>query len=204
MKQGTLTAVMMQGKMLTNTDTLLATHVPGALNGGAVLAGASARATAARLEVGAGVEALEVVAQAGLGKRAGLHAIRAKGLSTSLAVAALPVAGIVVAVARVAPRTTVAGVAAVGLARRLRRLGGRRRVREAALGTVVPAPAGAALRGRLVGVVGHAAVLASVPLPVGRAAGSLGRAGRVRGAAVGQAAVLVTPANAERVNIVPI
>ncbi len=169
----------------TNTLAAVATNVPRAIDRRAVLAGTGGRTATARLDVVAGVGALVVTAQAGEAHdRARLQRVRAKRHRARLGVVALPVAA-AVAIA----------VAGAGLARRL--AGGGRRgraMRVAALRAVVPAPAAAALRGRLVGVVGDTAALAGVPLPVGRARGAARGRGRVGRTTVGQAARLRAPA----------
>ena len=170
--------------VLTDTLAAVAANVPRARDSRAVLAGTGGRASTARLELAARVKALPVVGQAGETRdRASLHAVGAKR----------DIAGLVVALPAV--------VAA--LARLARRRGGDRGrgVGIAAPGARVPAPAGATLRGRRVGVVGNAAALAGVPVPVRRAVRALGGLGRVRLTTVRQAAALRAPAKRDEAPI---
>ncbi len=178
--------------LLTNTLSAGATNVPRASDGRAVLAGTGGRATAARLELVLSVETLPVVGQTReASDRASLETGRAKRDVASL-VAALPTG--VAALARAARVARVSGVS--GVARLARRRGGnlgRGAMREAALRAVVPAPAGATLRGWLVGVVGNAALLAGVPVPVRGAVAATRGLGRVGIATMRQAAALIVP-----------
>ena len=166
----------------TSTAALFASNIPDTLNLAAVLAFTGRRTATARLELGLGVNALEVTSRAGEARDgAGGHRIRArKDRATGLLSGALV--------------CDAAGLRVARRARRRGRGGGSTALTARGL-TLVPGPVEAALRrraGRFLRVARQAVSLVAGPVPpVGRAlVHALGRGGRVGDTTMGRATAL--------------